>query len=106
MHETSTKAIRGIYKEAHRLLAPGGVMAHLDGITPNNLYEKYYSEWMAHYNNEPYLGTVQDEDFEGILAQAGFAKAKSFVDTTEPNLKPRAQDDKPVVTYIVVAGQK
>ncbi|MBM3514904.1 MAG: class I SAM-dependent methyltransferase [Alphaproteobacteria bacterium] len=106
MHETSTKAIRGIYKEAYRLLAPGGVMAHIDGITPHNLYEKYYSEWMSHYNNEPYLGTVQDEDFDGILAQAGFAKAKSFVDQTEPNLKPRAQDDKPVVTYIVVAGQK
>jgi SAM-dependent methyltransferase len=106
MHETSKKAIRRIYKEAYRLLAPGGVTAHLDGITPHDLYEKYYSEWMSHYNNEPYLGTVQDEDFEGILAQAGFAKDKSSVTFTEPNLKPRAVDDKPVATYIVVAGQK
>ncbi|MDX2222943.1 MAG: class I SAM-dependent methyltransferase [Rhodospirillaceae bacterium] len=106
MHETSTKAIRAIYREAHRVLAPGGVMAHLDGIMPHDLYEKYYSEWMAHYNNEPFLGTVQDEDFAGICKQAGFKPEKTFVDWTTPALKPRATDDNVVVEYIIVAGQK
>lgn len=106
MHETSKKGIRRIFREAHRLLAPGGVMAHLDGITPNDLYEKYYSDWMAHYNNEPYLGTVQDEDFAGILAQAGFAKDKSYVAETEPVGAVAKTDSTPVLIYSVIAGQK
>ncbi len=106
MHETSTKAIRRIYKECHRVLKPGGVTAHLDGITPHDLYEKFYSEWMAHNNNEPYLGTVQDEDFDGILAQAGFAKAKRWVSSAAPQFKTHENDDKPVKEYIAVAGQK
>lgn len=106
LHETSKKGSRQIFREAYRLLTPGGVMAHLDAITPNDRYEKYYSEWMAHYNNEPYLGTVQDEDFEGMLAQAGFAKDKSYVSEASPDAPPNASDDKVVVTYAVIAGQK
>ncbi|MCB2106147.1 MAG: methyltransferase domain-containing protein [Rhodobacteraceae bacterium] len=106
MHETSKKAIRQIYKEAYRVLRPGGVLTFLDGITPNNPYEKFYAEWMAHYNNEPYLGTVQDEDFKAICAQAGFKPSKVIVEQTAPNLKPRATDEKIVFQYIIVAAQK
>ncbi len=34
MHETTRKSIRAIYRECFRLLKPGGVMVHLDGISP------------------------------------------------------------------------
>ena len=106
MHETTHKAIRNIYNECNRLLAAGGLMMHLDGITPNNIYEKYYSEWMAHYNNEPYLGTVQDEDFDGICRQAGFEDDKVVISEAAPQFQLQASDDKPVSVYIVVCGQK
>jgi len=106
MHETTRKAIREIYKECYRLLAPGGVMAHMDGITPNDVYEKYYSEWMAHYNNEPYLGTVQDEDFEGICRQAGFADDNVTLGEARPQFQMHDSDSKPVNVYLVVSGRK
>jgi SAM-dependent methyltransferase len=104
MHETSRAAIRNIYKEAHRLLAPGGVMAHLDGVTPHNAYEKYYAEWMAHYNNEPYLGTVQDEDFDDICTKAGFESYA--VDFIPPNYRLHRDDASPVQEYIAVTARK
>ena len=34
LHETSHKAIRRIFRETHRVLRPGGVMAHLDSMNP------------------------------------------------------------------------
>lgn len=106
MHETTRKAIRAIYRECARLLAPGGLMIHMDGITPNDLYEKYYSEWMAHHNNEPYLGTVQDEDFAEICRQAGFADDKVTIGEALPQFKLHDSDSKPVNVYLIVCGQK
>jgi len=64
--------LRNIFKESHRLLSPGGLMAHGEGVFPTDLFAKYYAEWMAHYNNEPFLGSVQDEDFDAICDAAGF----------------------------------
>jgi len=106
MHETSRRGIRAIYKECYRLLSPGGLMIHMDGITPDDPYEKYYSDWMAIYNNEPYLGTVQDEDFMDICTQAGFAEDKVQLGQAEPQFLTRASDDKPVNSYFVVCAQK
>ena len=106
MHETSRRAIRAIYKECYRLLAPGGLMIHIDGITPDKPFDKYYSDWMAVYNNEPYLGTVQDEDFIGICEQAGFERDKIQLGEGIPQFKGKPTDDKPVYEYLVVCAQK
>lgn len=73
LHETSHKAIRKIFKECARLLRPGGVVAHMDPVCPQDHYERYYSEWNAHYNNEPFLGSLQNQDFGAICREAGFA---------------------------------
>ncbi len=106
MHETSRRAIRAIYKECYRLLGPGGLMIHMDGITPDKPFDKYYSDWMAVYNNEPYLGTVQDEDFIGICEQAGFDTDKVQLGEGMPQFQGKATDDKPVYGYLVVCAQK
>lgn len=76
LHETSRSAMRNIFRESRRVLAPGGVMAHADGIRQGDLFAKYYCEWMAHFNNEPFLGSVQDEDFLGACSEAGFDAAE------------------------------
>jgi ubiquinone/menaquinone biosynthesis C-methylase UbiE len=106
MHETTRKAIREIFRECHRLLKPGGVMVHLDGISQDDIYEKYYSEWMAHYNNEPYLGTVQDEDFNEICTQAGFDAERVLVSPAPPQFRPREGDALVVNCYLAVAATK
>jgi len=106
LHETSRRAIRAVFKECHRLLAPGGLMIHMDGITPNKPFDKYYSDWMSINNNEPYLGTVQDEDFVGICTQAGFSKENVTLGDAEPQFIGKASDDKPVSSYLVVSAQK
>jgi ubiquinone/menaquinone biosynthesis C-methylase UbiE len=80
LHETSRTALRNIFAESRRLLAPGGVMAHSDGIQPGDLYAKYYAEWMAHFNNEPFLGSIQDVDFMALCESVGFDPAACIVE--------------------------
>lgn len=79
MHETSHQALRNIYAECHRLLKPGGLVIHMDIIGAEGAYGKYLTEWNAHYNNEPYMGSLQDEDFSAIYEAAGFQPVSYFM---------------------------
>ena len=36
------------------------------------------AEWMAHYNNEPFLGTLQDLDLLKMARDAGFSHNRVF----------------------------
>lgn len=81
-------------------------MIHMDGITPDKPFDKYYSDWMSINNNEPYLGTVQDEDFVGICEQAGFDTDKVQLGEGEPQFQGKPTDDKPVYGYLVVCAEK
>lgn len=63
LHETSTSAIKTIIREIHRVLAPGGVMLHIEqpqhgSDTP--LFEKIMQECAAAYNNEPGLRVIHE----------------------------------------------
>jgi ubiquinone/menaquinone biosynthesis C-methylase UbiE len=106
LHETSKTAIRNIVKECYRLLSQNGIMVHMDGISPDNPFEKYYSDWMSINNNEPFLGTVQDEDFMGICTAAGFKKEQVEIGTANTQYKMKDTEDSPVGSYLIVAGQK
>ena len=73
-HETSSKAIRRILKECHRLLRRGGVTMHFDpqfsrGLDP---YDSAMHDWDAYNNNEPFWGTLHETPAIGLLTQAGF----------------------------------
>ena len=79
MHETSTKALANIFAESRRLLRPGGIMLHADGVaSSSDPFDKYMAEWMAHYNNEPFLGTLQDLDLLKMARDAGFSHNRVF----------------------------
>ena len=106
LHETSYKAIRKIFKECRRVIRPGGLMAHSDGLYRENGYEKYFAEWNAINNNEPYLGTLQDEDFEGICRQAGFPNDSMVLSHNVSELKLGFGDRRAVRKFGVVAAQK
>jgi ubiquinone/menaquinone biosynthesis C-methylase UbiE len=105
MHETSRAALRNIFRETKRLLAPGGVMAHSDGVRSGDLFSKYYSEWMAHFNNEPFLGSIQDEDFEAICAEAGFDPATVVVAQGPLRRREDGPEAPPLSTFLVVGAQ-
>ena len=90
MHETSSKALPKIYKECHRLLRKGGIMMHLDArFVSDNVYDQYQQEWDAHFNNEPFFGTLCDTDLIKAARDAGFA-AKDVLETMIPShYRPR-----------------
>ncbi|MGH7907153.1 MAG: methyltransferase domain-containing protein [Candidatus Binataceae bacterium] len=75
MHETSARAIREIIRECHRLLAPGGMMVHVEvpqyhGLTP---YNAFMLDWDTWNNNEPFWGPYHDMDLEKLAVESGFA---------------------------------
>lgn len=74
-HETGRTAFTNILKECHRLLAPGGLMVHLD--IPQNrhcddMYESFLWDWEAYNNNETFAVVLRDLDYEGEAVAAGF----------------------------------
>ena len=75
LHETSTKAIRKILAECHRLLKPGGVTLHVDlslygGMDP---FEAFMLNWDTTHNNEPFWTSFREMDPKTLMTEAGFA---------------------------------
>ncbi|MDX2143120.1 MAG: class I SAM-dependent methyltransferase [Rhodospirillaceae bacterium] len=80
LHEVPKRGIRNVFKEAHRLLKPGGVMLHYE-LPPNKMlsaYDGFYLDWDSFYNKEPYYKPFRDMDPEEECAAAGFKTAKFF----------------------------
>ncbi len=76
LHEMSFKSMYAMCKECHRLLSPGGVMAHLEVALRhrdvNDLYFQSYRDWSTHYNAEPFWGTFHDMDVIDPMKKGGF----------------------------------
>jgi SAM-dependent methyltransferase len=74
MHETSRAALPRIFKECHRLLRPGGVLAFLD--VPNRLnvdaLQLVVLEWEGHNNNENFGPTFRNLNIPPLVIEAGF----------------------------------
>ena len=102
LHETSYKAIRKIFAECYRVLAPGGVVVHSDGVYKDNTYNRWFAEWNAHYNNEPYIGTLQDEPLEEMLRQVGFDQV-SFNESGNEYTAEKAKQSLGGITTVVAA---
>ena len=103
LHEVPGKNIRNIFKEAHRLLKPGGVMIHYE-LPPNSLlapYDGFYLDWDSYYNKEPFYKPFRDMSPSEECAKAGFKK-KDFFNFVAPSLsfygpealKKAVKDDK------------
>lgn len=85
LHETSTAATRNILKEAHRLLAPGGLCLHFEAPPWNHMseFEASVHDWDTHFNAEPFIGKLHDLDPKKLMTDAGFA-AHRCIDTYVP----------------------
>ncbi len=76
LHELSTRALRAIFAESHRLLRPGGIVLHVEQpqYSPDMpLFEQAMRDWDAFYNNEPFWSRMHEMDLDAEMIRAGFA---------------------------------
>jgi ubiquinone/menaquinone biosynthesis C-methylase UbiE len=62
LHETSHAALRNILREVRRLLAPGGLHAHLEQppYRGMDLFEQFLRDWDCQHNNEPFWSALHE----------------------------------------------
>ena len=82
-HESSSKAMPRKLKEIHRLLADGGLTAHLEQpqYTGMDVYEQFVRDWDTYNNNAPFWGVMHEYDLRKMMADAGFDPARYFETT-------------------------
>jgi len=100
LHETSYRSIRAIMRETRRLIAPGGLVLHVEQPQYTDdmpLFEQAMRDWDAFYNNEPFWTKLHEIDLDAYMVEAGFPEqtllhggVTAMVDTT---LFPDAADD-------------
>jgi ubiquinone/menaquinone biosynthesis C-methylase UbiE len=74
LHELPVRDTRAVFREAARLLKPGGLMLHYE-LPPNSAltpYDGFYLDWDSHYNAEPYYQGYRDLVPADEVAAAGF----------------------------------
>ncbi len=83
-HEMPAPVIRRLYREAHRLLAPGGVMLH-DAASPaaQSPFELLMQTWFAFNVNEPFSMGWRALDHQRAIVEAGFDAAQCFTGQRE-----------------------
>ncbi len=80
LHELSKKTRDKVFKEARRVLRPGGLMLHME-LPPNsemNAFDGFYLDWDCYYNQEPFYKGFRDEDPRALCLKAGFAADDYF----------------------------
>lgn len=81
MHEVSDRALRAILAESHRLLAPGGVMLHVEVPVRNALldpFDRHMADWDTYNNNEPFWHALHELDVASLVVAAGFPRDGVF----------------------------
>ena len=83
LHETSGRAMPRIFKECHRLLAPGGYMIHADLPPFDNMdpFTQFILDNETWYNNEPFWGAMRETDQVALAKAAGFPPETIKFDT-------------------------
>ena len=79
-HEIRLPATRKILAECYRLLAPGGIIAHME-LPPEAMvsdYENFFWNWDTANNNEPAYTIYRAQDPVALCTEAGFDPATCF----------------------------
>ena len=82
LHELSGKALPQIIREGVRVLAPGGLMLHLEQPQYSDempLYEQFIRDWDAFNNNEPFWSAMHAMDLKQVMEAAGLPRPSQFV---------------------------
>lgn len=89
LHEMPEPAVRALIAESARLLRPGGIVAHLDFVSPADPVLRLLFEGHARRNNEPFLLEHGRIDLAKAHAEAGFRRV---------DVVPFDEDDDALVT--------
>jgi SAM-dependent methyltransferase len=74
LHEIPPFAIRNMMRESYRLLAPGGMMVHVEAplYRHMDMYSAFLYDWQTANNNEPFWSAMRELDVMAIAIAAGF----------------------------------
>ena len=75
LHELSAKTRAVFFKEAHRLLRPGGLLLNME-LPPNSQvapFDGFYLDWDCYYNEEPFYKGFRDQEPRDLCRAGGFA---------------------------------
>jgi ubiquinone/menaquinone biosynthesis C-methylase UbiE len=87
-HELPNGIRRKVILECSRLLAPGGIMAHIDGgtyMTPTNLFQMLWRESDIRTNNEWYVGYASMEKLASYIREAGLSTEPGLLQKITPS---------------------
>lgn len=75
LHELPRRTLAMVFREARRVLRPGGLMLHMELPPANQLgaYDSFQLDWDGHYNNEPFYRAFRATDLAELLCRTGFA---------------------------------
>jgi SAM-dependent methyltransferase len=76
LHEMTPRAVERSLDEAHRLLAPGGRLVHLDFWHLKDPFDRFVHYSHGWRNNEPYMEPVAEMDLPGALKKRGFKNVR------------------------------
>ena len=87
LHETSSKAIKNIMTECHRLLKKDGWMVHSETPPYANMdpFESFILDWDAKHNNEPFWSLSHEIDPKNISRECNF-KDETVFETMIPSV--------------------
>lgn len=80
LHELPLKDIRAYFREAYRVLKPGGLMLTME-LPPKSTmsaYDNFYLNWDSYYNNEPYFKPFRDQEYTDLCKTGGFNESDFF----------------------------
>ncbi|MBM4197664.1 MAG: class I SAM-dependent methyltransferase [Gammaproteobacteria bacterium] len=106
IHETSLRAMPRIFAESRRLLAPGGLMIHMDIPRGANPFKQFMHDWESYNNNEGFARFMTGLDLEAVAVEGGWQKDELSVERVIPNYDKSQMAYGDEYPYTVLIGNR